>query len=53
MKLPHIHKAADAILIAPIVDNLEGYLIDLRQAQFKENFADSPKVQFYLEEGDD
>jgi hypothetical protein len=36
-----------------IVDNLEGYLIDLRQAQFKENFADSPKVQFYLEEGDD
>lgn len=36
-----------------IVDNLEGYLIELRQAQFKENFADSPKVQFYLEEGDD
>ena len=35
-----------------IVDNLEGYLIELRQAQFKENFADSPKVQFYLEEGD-
>ena len=36
-----------------IVDNLEGYLIELRQAQFRENFADSPKVQFYLEEGND
>jgi hypothetical protein len=36
-----------------IVDNLEGYLIELREAKFKENFADSPKVQFYLEEGDD
>lgn len=33
-----------------IVDRLEGYLIDLRQAKFAENFKDSANVGFYLEE---